>query len=323
MITKPVFLAAISAAFLTACGGGSDSTTSSGETITATKGVFVMGSAANFFFSAEPYWQVVLEGGETWIVKEFNARGEPIFFATGNFRFTDQVVTTRSGSLTTTTTTTTPERTATETSIVPTVLSSVESFRSNTNFKSDNALIAINSNISGISEVTYSETAQLNAPGASFVAVATPSVGAPTIPGSKRGLDPDSPFAYDRSAETQRLAGTYQFAFNRTNSNMVVSSNGGFNGTNQVTGCSFTGTFTPHPNGKNVFISSLTVTNCQDAGSYRGIAAPYPRPDVQTGNGSQPDLITESGEIVPAVFIAAVNSSNSRVFSVAMFRDAR
>ncbi len=323
MNTKSTFLTAVCAALLSACGGGSNETTS-GRTIEATKGMFVGGTFGNFFNPVAPYFQVVLENGETWVVYEYNPRGEPIFFANGSLRFTDRVVTTVSGSQTTTTTTTTPDRTVSESSTVTTDTTSPGGFQSVTNFKSVDALITINSNLIGASEFTYTESLERNIP----IANSPESVGTsefrqralvlapPPIQqfnsGVRVGLDPTSIFAYDRPADVQRLAGTWTFIFNRTNASMVVSTNGAFNGTNQVTGCAFSGTLIPHPNGKNVFTSSVTVTDCPDSGSYRGIAATYPQPEVRTA----------SGELVPAIFLAALNTSKSRVFSFSMFRRA-
>lgn len=322
MNIQSVFLAGFTLAYLTACGGGDtglaeDKTTiSAGDTIKATEGVFVMGSRLNYFMSATPYWQIVLEGGEVWIVKDFNSKGEPIFFATGNFRFTNRVNTVVNSTQTTITTTTTPERTITETKTVASDASASGAFQSNTHFKSDDALIAINSNRVATSTATYKENTLLGATAAAYAEVLTPDTGR----GTRRGTDSNSPFAYDRPAATQPLAGSYEFAFNRAKVSMVVAGDGEFSGTNAVTGCSFTGSLTPHASGKNVFASRVTVSSCQDAGVYQGIAATYPQPDLNTGNGVLTDLKTASGDLVPAIFLAALNTDRSQLFSVAMFR---
>ena len=168
----------------------------------------------------------------------------------------------------------------------------------------------------GISCLIFYDTVRLGATAADYAEVLTPDTGL----GTRRGTDSNSPFAYDRPAATQPLAGSYKFAFNRANVNMVVAGDGEFSGTNAVTGCSFTGSLTPHPSGKNVFASSVTASNCQDAGVYHGIAATYPQPDLNTDTGVLTDLKTASGDLVPAIFLAALNTDRSQLFSVAMFR---
>lgn len=319
-----VLLASSASILLSACGGGGeDNAGLPGESIQATRGVFVTGGPSSLLGFITPYWQVVLEGGETWMVKDFNSRGEPIFFATGIFGFKDRVITTFTN--TTTTTTITPERTVTEMSTVNSNPISRLPSQKSTRLSANDALISINSNLLAASGVSYLETEEANlpitgedpdlrVPGSvrERVGVLTPAVGGSESSGVRIGLEAGSLFAYDRPADPQRLVGSWQFAFDRTNATMVVSNNGAFNGSNEATGCLFTGTLIPHPNGKNVFISSVTVTNCQAAGGYRGVAAAY----------SHLDATTDPGKSIPAIFLAAVDTSKSRVFSFAMFQNS-
>lgn len=322
MKLNPAFLAITASLFLGGCGGGGDSTPKPGGTFQATQGVFVVGGFANSFGAIDQYFQIVLDDGETWMVKEYNARGEPLFFANGKFRFSEKVTTTVSGSTTTTTTTVTPERTVTESNTVTTDPATPEASQSITRFRSDDSVISINSNVLGAAPVTYAETTERNIPIAnsfesvgtsSFrerVGTVTPEVGRPAFTGVRIGLDPSSIFAYARPAELQRLEGSWRFALGRVDSSMTLSSTGGLTGANAVTGCAFNGRLMPHPNGKNIFLANITVTNCPDAGSYSGVSAIYPQLDAQN----------LAGEPVPAIFLAATNTSKTRVFSFAMFR---
>lgn len=326
MKTIPRICLAAATLFLTACGGSGDeggNQSAPGQTIEATKGMFVGGLEPSTFVAFNPYFQLVLEDGETWLLNNYTAKGEPVFFATGKFRFTDRVVTTISGSQTTTTTTTTPERTVSESNTATTDFTAPGAFRSFTNFRSDDAFITINSNIVGRSAVTYHQGIERFVPNTNSsgpaltnsvsetVRVTSPNIlqGAEGAPVARTST---STFAYDRPADVQRLAGNWRFfLINLVNVRMTVSSNGAFSGTNQATGCAFSGSLTPHPSGKNAFISSVTVMACPDAGSYRGIAATFPQ--FTPVEGSEP---------VPAIFLAALNSSNSRLFSFVMYRDA-
>lgn len=314
------------AVFLSACGGGgngSDNQSGPGQTIEATKGMFVGGVVPTLSSSLDPYFQLVLEEGETWLVKNYNRSGEPVFFATGKFRFTDRVVTTVSGSQTTTTTTTSPERTVSDSTTVTTDFTAPEAFRSFTNFRTEDAFITINSNVVGRSAVAYRQgverfIADQNSKGAiptnsipETLRITAPNImqGAEGFPVARSST---SSFAYERPADLQRLAGNWRFfLIDLVTVRMTVASNGAFSGTNQATGCAFTGTLTPHPNGKNAFISSVTVSACPDAGSYRGIAATFPQFDE-----------VETSEPVPAIFLAALNSNNTRAFSFVMYREA-
>lgn len=325
MKTIPSICVAAATFFLSACGGGGEdggNQSAPGQTIEATKGMFVGGLGSSFFVVFDPYFQLVLEDGETWLVKNYTVKGEPIFFATGKFRFTDRVVTTIAGSQTTTTTTTTPERTVSESNTVTTDFTAPQAFRSFTNFRSDDAFITINSNIVGRSAVSYRQGVERFVPNPNSNGAAvtnsvseTVRVTSPNILQGDEGFPvartSTSTFAYERPADVQRLVGNWSFfLIDLVKVRMTVSSNGEFSGANQATGCAFSGSLTPHPSGKNAFISSVTVTACPDAGSYRGIAATFPQ--FSPVEGSEP---------VPAIFLAALNSSNSRVFSFVMYRD--
>lgn len=203
------FVAVTAVALLTACGGGgSDSSaTSPGATFSATPGVFV--ARGNFILGFPQYYQVVLDDGETWIVSEYNPRGEPIFFATGKFQFVERVTrnTFTTTNTSTTTVTVTPERTVTETIGMD---SGIPVFSGNTNFKAKDALITINSNVLGISEVTYTESFQSDRPSAESVSVVAPDVGRPRFgSGVSRGKA-DSFLDYNQPASVQRVSGTYR-----------------------------------------------------------------------------------------------------------------
>lgn len=308
------FVAVSAAALLTACGGGGSNSpaTSPGATFSATPGVFA--SRGNFFLGFPQYHHVVLDDGETWIANEYNARGEPIFFATGKFQFAERIT----RNTTTTTVTVTPERTVTETApeIIGTV-TGTQVFSDNINFKAKEALITINSNVLGISEVTYTESFRQDQPLVDSVAVVSPSIGMPRFgPGSNRGKA-DSFLDYYQPASVQRVSGSYRSAFGREPVDIVLSANGTFSTTNPITGCLINASLSPHPNGKNVFVLDLLLSNCQDAGSYKGIAAPFPAANLGSFNGGL-DLLSPSGMQVPSLFLAAVDTKVGRAFSLVM-----
>lgn len=306
------FVAVTAVALLTACGGGgSDSSaTSPGATFSATPGVFV--ARGNFFFGIPQYYQVVLDDGETWIVSEYNPRGEPIFFATGKFQFVERVTRFTTTNTSTTTVTVTPERTVTETIGMDSGIRS-----GNTNFKAKDALITINSNVLGISEVTYTESFQSDRPLAESVGVVAPDVGRPRFgSGVSRGKA-DSFLDYNQPASVQRVSGIYRSLSGSMFVDRVLAADGTFSGTNPISGCLFNGSLSPHPNGKNVFVLDVVLSNCQDAGNYKGIAAPFPAVDLGSGNGGF-DLISPSGMQVTSLFLAAVDTKAGRAFSLVM-----
>lgn len=302
-------------ALLTACGGGgSDSSaTSSGATFSATPGVFV--ARGNFFTGIPQYYQVVLDDGETWIVSEYNPRGEPIFFATGKFQFVERVTrnTLTTTNTSTTTVTVTPERTVTETIGMD---SATPVFSGNTNFNAKDALITINSNVLGIAEVTYTESFQPEQPLAESVRVVAPDIGRPRFgSGISRGKA-DSFLDYNQPASVERVSGIYRSLSGGMFVDRVLAADGTFSGTNP-SGCLFNGSLSPHPNGKNVFVLDVVLSNCQDAGTYKGIAAPFPAVDLGSGNGGF-DLLSPSGMQVPSLFLAAVDTKAGRAVSFVM-----
>lgn len=309
--------AAVSAfALLSACGGGEgDSTaTSPGATFSATPGVFV--ARGNFFTGIPQYYHVVLDDGETWIVSEYNLRGEPIFFATGKFQFVERITrnTLTTTNTSTTTVTVTPERTVTETIGMD---SATPVFSGNTNFKANDALITINSNILGTAEVTYTESFQPEQTLAESVRVVAPDIGRPRFgTGISRGKV-ESFLGYNQPARLERVSGIYRSLTGGMFVDIVLTANGTFSATNPITGCLFNASLSPHPNGKNVFVLDVVLSNCQDAGNYKGIAAPFPTVDLGSGTGGF-DLLSPSGMQVPALFLAAVDTKAGRAFSLVM-----
>lgn len=305
------FVAVSAVALLTACGGGGgdSSATSPGATFSATPGVFV--ARGNFFLGFPQYYHVVLDDGETWIVSEYNTRGEPIFFATGKFQFAERI--TRNTS--TTTVTVRPDSTVTETTPETLSMSSgVPVFSGNTNFKAKEALITINSNVLGISEVIYTESFRQDRLLAESVSVVSPAVGLPRFgPGFNRGKA-DSFLDYNQPASVQRVSGTYRTLSGGMFIDTVLAVDGTFSGTNPVSGCLFNGSLSPHPNGKNVFVLDVVLSSCQDAGNYKGIAAPFPAADLTSGSGGF-DLISASGMQVTSLFLAAVDTKAGRAVS--------
>lgn len=314
---KPITkFAAVSAfALLSACGGGGgDSTaTSPGATFSATPGVFV--ARGNFFTGFPNYYQVVLDDGEAWIVSEYNTRGEPIFFATGKFQFAERI--TRNTS--TTTVTVTPDRTVTET--MPETIGMVPGvpvFSEVTNFTSKNALITINSNVLGTSEVTYSEPTRTDRSLAEVVRLVAPEVERPQFGGAGAKLGKvDSFLDYNQPANVQRVSGTYSSSFGRELGDIMLAPNGTFSATNAITGCLINASLSPHPNGKNVFVLDVVLSDCRDAGTYKGVAAPFPAADLRSGSGGF-DLLSPSGMQVPSLFLAAVDTKVGRAFSFVM-----
>ena len=55
----------------------------------------------------------------------------------------------------------------------------------------------------------------------------------------------------------------------------IQNEQGDVAGSNAVTGCSYTGTFKPHQSGRNLFAVELSLTGCDAAGAYGGVAYQY------------------------------------------------
>lgn len=315
MKTSSRLFAVAAMVLLAACGGGGDESdaTSAGQIFSASPGVYV---ARPLLFSNLPrYFQVVLDDGETWIVSDYNVRGEPVFFASGKFQFAERVT----RVTTTTTVTVTADRTVTET--MPETIgmvSGVPVFSSITNFTAKDALITINSNILGTASITYCESLRPDQLLADSVGIVSPELGCSVVtrPSFRRGKA-DSFLDYSQAASVQRVSGMYRLQFGNQAITTVITADGTFNGTNPITGCLINGSLSPHPNGKNVFVLDVVLSNCQDAGNYKGIAAPYPAADPSGGVGLF-DLVSPSGMQVPSLFLAAVDTKAGRAFSIVM-----
>lgn len=95
------------------------------------------------------------------------------------------------------------------------------------------------------------------------IAPAYSAAGIPTL----RLATPATGYDYDKPARLEDIAGTWGW------SSVTISSAGTLAGTNL--GCTLAGTLAPRPGGKNVFNAAFTLSDCDRAGAYTGVAVTF------------------------------------------------
>jgi hypothetical protein len=298
---KSLVASLLAAVMLSACGGGGDD--AAPVSITAgpspQEGLFLAREFPNFDFAFEIYTQLVLENGETWIVNDSTPEGKPTFFVQGPFTFVSQTSTT----ITTVTSTLTPTAADTTTTVGSASVS--------TTFTNPSARLSAGSSTLVTGSITFVASATAGNR-TSFNRV----ISSIFTDSFSRAAAPASRFDYDKPAALADIEGSWVFdnpGKPAPQATLEVASTGSVNGSNATTGCSYAGTLTPRPSGKNVFNVALTVTGCADAGAYSGVSYSFLRsnPILFLGPGQPP---------VPALMLFAISQDKNRVLNLQMAR---
>lgn len=166
-------------------------------------------------------------------------------------------------------------------------------------FTDSKAVVAFAS--STLSEITMTLTASTvaNIP---ILSVAPP----PTPRGSplSGGLTSPAIHDYNSPARISDVVGAWRPSF--VDSSFTIDGAGTIAATTPPGTCSFTGSLTPRPSGKNVFNVTLTVTGCADAGSYTGVGVSYLDRDNRVGGGPF---------TTPTLRLMGIDQSRTKVFA--------
>lgn len=243
-----------------------------------------------FDFIVDRFHQFTLENGESWIIDHVDASGTPAFFAQGNFTLTMEAKDILASQ--------------------PWPWANVFRGESYRVFKDSAALIATGSTVLQPSPLEFVEVPHHNSVTATnvFHPAAQPEARAERE--LTFSVEPGRFFDYNRAADLSEAQGDWIFYNPRRPvpwATLSVASNGTFAGGNAATGCSFSGTLTPRPSGKNVFDTAVTVTDCADAGAYAGIA--YSFSSLPNSFGSP---------AVQVLKLMAVTTDKTRMFHLQM-----
>lgn len=306
---KPLALLSIAATvlFIQGCGGGGGDTSPATAPLTQKmKQGFFSYQSNSFSGLTSAAFMMVLEDGETWITSLPGPNSQPRFFAQGNFYI--------ASALTSSTTTISNVGGLT----APAASTSSTTATTSLVFESSSTFMSINSNQLAAQPIFRIDS---SADQTSLVTVLPPGYSSPIATGYIETVDLTLPpdrylgsesdrkyeYRYNNPASIQGVAGDFPGNPLSTAPSIVVSANGSLAGFNPISKCTYAGTLTPRPSGKNVFNLALTLSGCDDAGVYTGIGYAYTF--TLTGTSTTPATTSQ------ILNLAAMNTAKTKSFA--------
>ena len=242
-----LFILAAVSGLLVSCGGG-------GSEVQVRPGLYAGSRWIIGFDLLSPLYQLLwTDDGEVWIADSINLNGSAGYFAHGR-------------------------------------LSPVERVGDQVSFRSTMGWASIDSGILSPATLSAKATIDPSEGTVRYFEVASPTLypyealwRERTDPAPIPTNDYRSTFDYDRPAEVSELARTWISTLGQSSPMVTLrtDSAGGFEGANAVTGCAFSGKFTPHASGKNIFSVRFSLSACPDSvGEYAGVAYVFRQPQI-------------------------------------------